>query len=70
MTGPYIIFYRPAKLDTVHHRHHDVADDDTGNPLLRQCSAFTAVFCRQYFEIVAEGVAYVFTYVGVVFYHE
>ena len=70
MAGAHILFHSLAKFDTVHDRHHDIADNDVGYSPLCQFPSFLAVLGRDYFIEFSKRTPDIFPYVGIVLYHQ
>ena len=66
MAGANVLLEDSGEFDTIHSRHHDVADDDVGNMFQSQGHAFLAILCLENLEVVAERVGDVLPDVGIV----
>ena len=70
MTGPYVLFQLPAESDTVHDRHHNIADYDIRDAAKSLLLSFFSIVGGEYFERICEGLGDIFLYLFIVFYNQ
>ena len=70
MTGPYVFFQLSAESDTVHDRHHNIADYNIRDAAKSLLLPFFSIVGCEYFERISEGFGYIFLYLFIVFYNQ